>query len=137
MRRITHLKKSENEIPTASTADIAFLLIIFFMLTTVFRTEFGLKLTLPSAEATERIMKRRNVAHVWLDKADQTSINDNLLDLNGVASVVSDKIADNPDLIMVLRADKEVQYGKVNDVLEALKQAGALKITFATEFEKK
>lgn len=137
MKRIARLKETTNEIPTASTADIAFLLIIFFMLTTVFRTEFGLKLTLPTAEATERIMKRRNVAHVWLDKSDQTSINDNLLDLNGVVSVVSDKIADNPELIMVLRADKEVQYGKVNDVLEALKQAGALKITFATEFEKK
>jgi biopolymer transport protein ExbD len=137
MRRIGKLHRQETEIPTASTADIAFLLIIFFMLTTVFRTEFGLKLTLPTAEATERIMKRRNVAHVWLDKAGHTSINDNLLDLNGVVSVIRDKVADNPDLIMVVRADKEIEYGKVNDILEALKEAGALKITFATEFEMK
>lgn len=137
MKRITKLKKQINEIPTASTADIAFLLIIFFMLTTVFRTEFGLKLTLPAAEATERIMKRRNVAHIWLDKADRTSINDNLMDLHSVTSVIRDKVADNPDLIMVVRADKDVEYGSVNDILEALKEADALKITFATEFEKK
>ena len=82
-------------------------------------------------------MKRRNVAHIWLDKAGHTSINDNLLDINSVISVTSDKIADNPDLIMVVRADNEIEYGRVNDILEALKDAGALKITFATEFEKK
>lgn len=135
MRRLKGLKRTETEIPTASTADVAFLLIIFFMLTTVFRTEFGLKINLPSAEATERLIKRRNVAHVWLDKAERISINDNLLDVSSVISVVRDKVMDNPELIMVVRADKEVQYGKVNDVLEALKEAGALKITFATEFE--
>ncbi len=137
MKRIALVKKQDTEIPTASTADIAFLLIIFFMLTTVFRSEFGLKITLPTAEATERIMKRRNVAHVWLDKAGRTSINDNLLDIPSVISIARDKISDNPDLIMVVRADKESEYGRVNDVLEALKEASALKITFATEFEYK
>ncbi|MEO0082925.1 MAG: biopolymer transporter ExbD [candidate division WOR-3 bacterium] len=135
MKKISQLRRSEPEIPTASTADIAFLLIIFFMLTTVFRTEFGLKIALPTAEATERIMKRRNVAHIWLDKYNRISINDNLLDINGVISVSRDKLADNPDLIMVVRADKESEYGNVNDILEALKEAGALKVTFATEFE--
>jgi biopolymer transport protein ExbD len=137
MKRIAKLHRQETEIPTASTADIAFLLIIFFMLTTVFRTEFGLKLILPTAEATERIMKRRNVAHVWLDKAGRTSIDDNILDLSAVTSVCRDEVADNPDLIMVVRADQESEYGRVNDVLEALKEASALKITFATEFEYK
>jgi biopolymer transport protein ExbD len=82
-------------------------------------------------------MKRRNVAHVWLDKAGRTSINDNLLDISSVISVARDKVSDNPDLIMVVRADKESEYGRVNDVLEALKDASALKITFATEFEYK
>ena len=137
MKKITRIKKQDTEIPTASTADIAFLLIIFFMLTTVFRTEFGLKIILPEAEATERIMKRRNVAHIWLDKADRMSIDDNLLDLSGIISVTRDNVSDNPDLIMVVRADKDIEYGKVNDILEALKEAGALKVTFATEFEKK
>lgn len=137
MKRIAKIKKPDIEIPTSSQGDIAFLLIIFFMLTTVFRSEYGLKLTLPSAESTERIMKRRNVAHIWLDKADRMSINDNLLDMPSVTTIVRDKVADNPDLIMVVRADQEAQYGKVNDVLEALKEAGALKVTFATEFEKK
>ncbi|MEO0072506.1 MAG: biopolymer transporter ExbD [candidate division WOR-3 bacterium] len=137
MKRIQRLIRREPEITTASTSDIAFLLIIFFMLTTVFRTEVGLKLTLPKALATERILKRRNVAHVWLDRAGRISINDNLLDLNGVIAVTRGKLDDNPELIMVVRADEEVEYGKVSDILEALREAGALKITFATEFAKR
>jgi biopolymer transport protein ExbD len=137
MKRIQRLIYREPEITTASTSDIAFLLIIFFMLTTVFRTEMGLKLTLPQAQATERILKRRNVAHVWLDRAGRISINDNLLDLNGVVAVTRGKLEDNPDLIMVVRADGEVDYGKVSDILESLREAGALKITFATEFGKR
>jgi biopolymer transport protein ExbD len=137
MKKLQRITQRETEITTASTSDIAFLLIVFFMLTTVFRTEMGLKITLPTAQATERIMKRRNVSHVWLDKTGRTSINDNLLDANGVISVARSKLDDNPDLIMVVRADQDVEYGKVTDVLESLKEAGTLKITFATEFEMK
>lgn len=135
-RKRLALKKTEPDIPTASTADIAFLLIIFFMLTTVFRTEKGLTLILPKAEATERILKRRNVTHIWLDRAGRISINDNLIDVKGVTSVVFGKLVANPDLITVVRADENIDYGKVNDILEALKEAGALKVTFATEFKR-
>jgi len=137
MKKISLKRPSEPEIPTASTADIAFLLIIFFMLTTVFRTERGLLINLPGAEATERILKRRNVAHIWLDRAGKISIDDNLLDLKGVTSEMAGKFADNPDLIAEVRADRDSEYGKVNDILEALKDAGVLKITFATEFERR
>jgi biopolymer transport protein ExbD len=82
-------------------------------------------------------LKRRNVAHVWLDKTGRITINDNFLDLSGVTAVMAGKFADNPDLIAVVRADREVEYGKVNDILESLKDAGVLKVTFATEFERK
>jgi len=136
MKKLSLRRASAADIPTASTADIAFLLIIFFMLTTVFRTEIGLKLLLPEAESTERILKRRNVAHVWLDRSNRISINDDLLDIRGVSSVMAGKLSDNPDLIAIIRADQDSEYGKVNDILEALKDVGALKITFATEFER-
>lgn len=136
MKKLSLRRPSATDIPTASTADIAFLLIIFFMLTTVFRTERGLKLLLPEAESTERILKRRNVAHVWLDRSNRISINDNQLDIPGVSSVMAGKLSENPDLIAIIRADKDSEYGKVNDILEALKDVGALKITFATEFER-
>lgn len=133
--RLWRRSRPKAVIPTASMADIAFLLILFFMLTTVFRAERGLKLILPEAEATERILKRRNVSHIWMDREGQISIDDNLMDLAGVRSVMELKLMDNPDLIAGIRVDQGSPYGGVNDLLEVLKEARALKVTFATEFE--
>ncbi len=134
--RIAKREKKPPEIPTASVADVAFLLLIFFMVATVFRTEKGLFLTIPKAKATERILKRRNVAHIWLDRYHRISIDDNILSLPKVRMVMESKVKENPDLITVLRADQNVDYGAVNDLIETLKEATALKVTFATEFER-
>jgi biopolymer transport protein ExbD len=130
------IKKESPEIPSASTGDIAFLLIIFFMLTTVLRTEMGLKVNLPEAEATERLIKRRNVSHIWVDKTGKITIDDNVVDINGVINVMFLKVADNPELVAEIMADSDVDYGRINDILEALKEAQAFKVVFATEYKK-
>ena len=134
MRRIAKKLASNPDIPTASQGDIAFLLIIFFMVGTTFRATGGFRVALPAAEATERILKRRNTENVWIDKTGRISVDDNLVAPSGVTAVISERIIDNPDLVVVLQADKDVPYGYVTDVLEALKDARALKVTFATGY---
>ena len=62
-------------IPTSSMADIAFLLIVFFMVTTIFKLEQGLAITLPRSTAGEKIPKE-NVAHIWIDRTGIISIDD-------------------------------------------------------------
>jgi biopolymer transport protein ExbD len=134
MKHITQRRQSKVDIPTASTGDIAFLLIIFFMVSTVFRKESGLSVTLPEAEATERILKRRNVANVWMDARGSTTVNDNLVTPAQVTLTMVEKVMENPDLVVSIQSDRDVDYGRVNDILEALKEARALKVTFATEY---
>lgn len=134
--RIAGRRESQSGIPTASTGDIAFLLIVFFMLTTHFRKDQGIKgLPLPRALMTERIMKRRNVANVWIDRQGRTYIDDNPVSTAAVTSIAMEKLARNPETVMLLFADREVPYGHVTDVLEALKDARALKVTFATQWK--
>ena len=123
-------------IPTASMSDIAFLLIIFFMLTTVFRKEIGLKVILPQAKKTERILKSRNVSNIYIDKDNRISVEDHLVDPQRIVLIYKSKILENPALITQLKVDKRAKYGKVNDVLEALREARALWIVFATEFKR-
>lgn len=106
------------------------------MLTTVLRTEMGLKVNLPEAEATERLIKRRNVSHIWVDKTGKITIDDNVVDINGVINVMFLKVADNPELVVEIMADSDVDYGRINDILEALKEAQAFKVVFATEYKK-
>ncbi len=135
MSRIATRRPARSEIPTASTGDIAFLLIIFFLVGTTFRAAQGLKVVLPDAMSTERIIKKRNVQNLWIDRTGRVSVNDNLVTIPSVSPILSEKIIENPDLVVVLQADKDVPYGYVTDVLEALKAARALKVTFATKYE--
>ena len=135
MKRIATRKGPQPDIPTASQGDIAFLLIIFFMVGTTFRSSQGLKVILPNAMSTERILKKRNAQNVWIDKTGRISVNDNLVTVPGVTSVMSERMIENPELVVVLQADKDVPYGYVTDVLEALKAARALKVTFATNYQ--
>jgi biopolymer transport protein ExbD len=134
MKRIAKRKSSETDIPTASQGDIAFLLIIFFMVGTTFRGSQGLKVVLPNAVTTERILKKKNTENLWIDKAGRVSVSDNLMTIPSVTPIMSEKVVENPDLVVVLQADKDVPYGYVTDVLEALKAARALKVTFATNY---
>ncbi|UCG43271.1 MAG: biopolymer transporter ExbD [candidate division WOR-3 bacterium] len=134
MKKIAKKRESTPDIPMASTSDIAFLLIIFFMVSTVFRKEQGLQITIPEAEATERILKRRNVSNIWMDQEGKTTVSDNLVSPAVLTNVMAERVIENPDLVVMLQADREVGYGFVTDVLEALKEARALRITFATDF---
>jgi biopolymer transport protein ExbD len=135
MSRIAAKRPSRSEIPTASTGDIAFLLIIFFLVGTTFRAAQGLKVVLPNALSTERIIKKRNVQNLWIDQNGRISVNDNLVTIPSVTPILAERVVENPDLVVVLQADKEVSYGYITDVLEALKAARALKVTFATNYE--
>ena len=124
-----------HEIPTASTADIAFLLILFFMVSTVFRpTVLKIPYQLPEAESTERILIRRNVSYIWVDKTSSIYIDDYPVTVDMIAGKVAPKIWENPELITLLNIDQNVTYGVVDGVLDQLKEAKAFKITFATEF---
>lgn len=123
------------DIPTASTADVAFLLILFFMVTTVFRaTALNLNIRLPEAKSTQRILIRHLTAYIWADAADRIYIDDNLVPLEMVNPKMSQKIWEKPDLLTILNIDQNLSYGTIDRLLDQLKQARAYRITFATRF---
>lgn len=125
-------------IPTASMADIAFLLIIFFMVSTVFRTEEPRKVILPKAEAQEEIPERRkDILHLYLEEDGSVYINDRLVLYEQVDDVVAPIYFKQPRLVVSIRADKDVAFDAVDRVAEGLKEAGAVRVNFATTLERK
>jgi biopolymer transport protein ExbD len=87
---LSHFKresKVENNVPTSSMADIAFLLLIFFMVTTIFKLEDGLTVTLPRAETAAK-QKRERIMRVWIDAAGNVSIQDKLVQVEQVLDIV-------------------------------------------------
>lgn len=128
-------KKSEvkSEIPTASMPDIIFMLLVFFMVTTVLREYEGLPLILPSAKRIEKLESKRNTTHVWVSKAGLVSIDDKRVPIPAVRNVIYAKIAENPKLIISLKADRDTPMKVITDVQQEFRQANALKINYAAK----
>ena len=124
----------ENKVPTGSMADIAFLLLIFFMATTIFRIEEGLDVTLPRAEMGEKL-PRQNLAHIWIDRFQRISIDDALVQVEMIEPIMVKKADENNQLIVAFNTDKDVPYNLMHDVMEQLKAAQATNVAFNSDPE--
>ena len=80
--------KLSTEIPTASMPDIIFMLLIFFMVTTVLREYSGLPVTLPKAKRIEKLKSKRHTSHIWVSKDGLISIDDRLFAVDDVAKIM-------------------------------------------------
>ena len=118
-------------IPTSSMADIAFLLIVFFMVTTIFKLEQGLAITLPRSTAGEKI-PREKIAHIWIDRTGVLSIDDMVISVPDIEPLVLAKLRENPGVIIAFNSDENAPYRIVNEAMERLKLANALRIAFTT-----
>jgi biopolymer transport protein ExbD len=130
--------KASDTIPSSSLADIAFLLLIFFMVTTVFRKEAERNIEWPDAAATQQIdEKRQNILYVWVEQTGQVFMNDRPVAMEDVSSLVAPAWQDSGGRLRIsLRADARTPYRYINAVQEEIKDAGAIYVVFATDLER-
>ena len=117
-------------IPTASMADIAFLLIVFFLVTTSFSQDKGLGLTLPAYGASTRVPSR-NITKVWINAGGEIMHDMQVVSLDALETRVRDLTLQNPLMIVSIKADPETRYESFVDVVDTVKQAGNEKISIA------
>jgi len=130
--------KAASEIPSSSLADMAFLLLIFFMVSTTFRKEQQRDVTFPEAEATKKMDDARaDILHVFVEKDGAVYINDQNYAMQDVSSVVAPIYADNPKLLIVLRADVDAPYRYIDAIQKELQESGAVRVTFYTNLEQR
>jgi len=130
--------KAASEIPSSSLADMAFLLLIFFMVSTTFRKEKDREVIIPDAEATKKLdTPRKDILHLFIERDGGVFINDNRVPMENVSQVVAPLYAENQALIVVIRADEDVQYQWVDAVQKELQQSGAVRVTFYTNVEQR
>jgi len=92
-------KKREAEVPMASLADIAFLLLIFFLVTTTIDVDRGIGLTLP-AKGEETEVRSKNIANLLINAQGEVFIDDEVIGVHEIARVVREKLIQNPQLII-------------------------------------
>ena len=118
------------DIPTTSMSDIAFLLIIFYMLTSVFATQKGLQIVLPE-KGKEVKVRKTNITNVFVNMQGQVKIGDEEVPLTEIKEKAEQLLAQNDSLIFSLTVDRRCKYDKVTKVFDGLRQANALRIAFA------
>lgn len=127
--------KASTEIPTASMPDIVFMLLLFFMVTTVFRQSTGLPIDLPVARLIKKLDAKKNVANVWADAQGNISVDDKIIDkVSDMRNIFYQKIIEAPKLVVSLKFDKFVNMGTVSDIHQELRKAGALKVNYCAKF---
>ncbi len=127
--------KPTGDIPTASLPDIIFMLLIFFMVVTVFKEFRGLPVLTPAARTTEKLETKRNVAYIWTDKLGRISVDDKIVSVPEIEPIMADKFATNRRLVISMKIDKDVEMGLVTDIQEKLRDAYTLRVNYATRFK--
>ena len=125
--------KINSDIPTASMPDIIFMLLIFFMVTTVLREYSGLDVELPKAKRIQKLKSKRHTAHIWVSKQGQISIEDKLVRSNNVRHIMYTKRAADPQLMVSIKADKAARMGLISDIHTELRKADALMLNYSSK----
>jgi biopolymer transport protein ExbD len=130
-------KKSrvESEIPSASMADIAFLLLVFFLTTTVFNEEKGLELLLPEAKADEVQISQKNMLHIIVQNNGMVVLRkgknpeEQPVDVDGLSERMRQEISMNPKIIAAVKTVPDAKYYQMIAVLDELRDAEANRIS--------
>jgi biopolymer transport protein ExbD len=131
------VKKSDVKpgIPLASLPDIVFLLLIFFMVSAVFKEFQGLPVKLPTAKQIEKLPGKRDVAFVWMDRNGRISIDDKIVHLDDVYDVMYSKRADplHPLRVTSFKIDERLKMEQVYKLQEKMREADALNINYSAK----
>ncbi len=129
--------KASSDIPSSSLADIAFLLLIFFMVTTVFQADRDRPIEWPEAEAAEKIdEKQKNILNIWMERNGTVFMNDQPYGMDDVSAVVAPLYAASERaLVISIRGDREVPYRYMDLLQQELVAAGVVRVVFATQLE--
>ncbi|MCD6423698.1 MAG: biopolymer transporter ExbD [Elusimicrobia bacterium] len=127
-------RKSKSVFPdTTPLADIVFLLLIFFMLSSTFIVSPGIKLKLPKAVSSEIELGRTVIIEMPLGGG--IFVNNAKVDFNELPQILDLTLSKAKEKVVIIKADKKIQHGFVVKVMDMAKIAGAQRIIIATEPE--
>lgn len=130
MRLRNRFRDDAEPVPTAPMADITFLLIIFFMVSTVFDVSRGIRLRLPTTVTQQRISDR--AVTVAIDAAEAVYVDGERIELGGLGAAVRGRLEARPEGYVLIKSDEGVRYRRVVAVLDELRLAGIADIALPT-----
>jgi len=133
MRRYSqkHGFQTLSEINVTPLLDLAFVLLIIFIITTPLMDK-STGLVLPSSKAAADAVNPALVQTVSLAKDGQVALNSQAVSLDQLASSLSAKMSAQPGIAVVVRSHRDLPVQKLVDVLDAIRRAGVTKVGVVT-----
>ncbi len=119
------------EIPTSSMADIAFLLLIFFLVTTTIDTDKGLGIVLPPPGDIEIEIRKENILNCLINSQGKVLLDEEPISVAQIHRVVGQKLRKNDKLIISVKSHPKTTYNDYVRVIDQLKIADAKRISIA------
>jgi|TARA_B100001013_G_scaffold14488_1_gene8405 biopolymer transport protein ExbD len=117
-------------IPEGGMADIAFLLLVFFLVTTTIDMDKGIGIILP-AEGQEIEINKKNILNLLISSSGSVLLGGEAVAINQIDDRVKEEIRKNNKLIISVKAHEKTQYDVYIEVLDQLKKAKATRISIA------
>ena len=117
-------------IPEGGMADIAFLLLVFFLVTTTIDMDKGLGIILP-AEGQEIEINKKNILNCLISSSGNVLLGGDPVPIKDIHRRVKEEIRKNDKLIVSVKAHEKSQYDVYVEVLDQLKMANATRVSIA------
>jgi len=116
-------RQVDEEIPTSSMADIAFLLIIYFMVTTTFTATRGLDFALPQEEDTPPMIEKEESVLIEIQPGGTYMVDAKPMQLGEILDYLKPKLERNPLKPVIIRPNENSEYGYMVAVFDEIRQA--------------
>lgn len=126
-------KPYQIQAPLTSLIDIVFMLLIYFLLTTNFMVDEGIKIKLPQAKAAAP--QTQQEITIYVDSAGQAYLSNRKVSHTALFIRLKEMIGKQKDRLVIVKADRSVKLNKAVKVMDLAKAAGAAKLCLATEKE--
>jgi len=127
---INKTRRNLQEINSSSMADIAFLLLVFFLVTTTISMDKGISLVLPS-EGNEMEVNKNNIINILVNESGKILLDDKPTKLKDIKNIAEKRITQNDKIIFSVQTHPRTKYQIYLQVLDQLKSAKAQKISIA------
>ena len=127
--RLLRRRHPHPEISLVSTADVSFLLLIFFLSTAIFSVERGIVLDLPSAGDAPVELRRDRVAEVSIGAARELTLDGAIVRAADLRAAIQARLRTSPDLIVRISVDPAAPYAALVEALDQVKLSGARSLT--------
>ena len=127
--KIVKRRHPHPEIPLVSTADVSFLLLIFFLSTTIFATQRGISLELPGPGARALQFPASKISHAFVAADESVTLDGVAVPRDALAGAIRLKLRETPDLLLSLRIDPAAPYSALVSALDQVKLAGVRQVS--------